>query len=186
VVGLIERGTPVKEVSTKGNWIEIEAPAGAYAFVAAQYLKQEAAAPAVPPIISFAAPPTEPKPAPTTVAETQPIAPPPAAPPTTPPATTPATTPETAPAPPAAEEPPPRVVSHEGVVKGTWSVQSPTKFALVDPASGRTVNYLYTTSTNLDLRRWKGYRVIVTGEEGLDARWTNTPIITIQRIQVVE
>jgi uncharacterized protein YgiM (DUF1202 family) len=187
VVGLIERGTPVKEISTKGDWIEIEAPAGAYAFVAAQYLKQEAAAPEIPPIVSLATPPPEPKPTPTTVPETQPIA----APPTEGPKTTPAPAvpaPETAPAPPAFVEelPPPRVVSHEGVVKGTWSVQAPTKFALVDPDSGKTVNYLYTTSTNLDLRRWKGHRIIVTGEEGLDARWKNTPIITIQRIQVVE
>jgi len=26
----------------------------------------------------------------------------------------------------------------------------------------------------------------VTGEEGLDERWRNTPVITIQRIEVVE
>lgn len=193
VVGLIERGAAVKEVSRKGDWMEIEAPAGAYAFVAAQYLKQEATAPVVPPIVSFAAPPTEPKPAPTTVPETQPIAAPPTASPTTTPATTPAptpapaVTPETAPPPPVVEEPPPkRVVSHEGVVKSTWSIQAPTKFALVDPDTGTTVNYLYTSSTNLDLRRWKGHRIIATGEEGLDRRWTNTPVITIQRIQVVE
>jgi hypothetical protein len=186
VVGLIERGTAVKEVSTKGDWIEIEAPAGAYAFVAAQFVKQEIPAPSIPPIVSFAPPPTEPKPTPTTVADTQPIAAPPAETSTTRPPTTTASTPETAPPPPPVEEPPPRVVSHEGVVKGTWSIQAPTKFALVDPDSGRTVNYLFTTSTNLDLSRWKGHRIIVTGEEGLDRRWTNTPVITIQRIQVVE
>ncbi|HEU0040097.1 MAG TPA: SH3 domain-containing protein [Verrucomicrobiae bacterium] len=189
VVGLIERGTAVKEVSKKGDWIEIEAPAGAYAFVAAQYLKQEAT-PAIPPIISFATPPTEPKPTPTTVPEAQAVAAPPTASPTTTPATTPApaVTPETAPAPPAfvEEPPPPRVVAHEGVVKSTRSIQAPTKFAIVDPDSGKTVNYLYTTSTNLDLQWWKGHRVIVTGEEGLDRRWTNTPVITIQRIQVVD
>ena len=189
IVGLIERGAPVKEVSKKGDWLEIEAPAGAYAFVAAQYLKQEAT-PAIPPIISFATPPTEPKPTPTTVPEAQAVAAPPTASPTTPPATTPApaVTPETAPAPPAfvEEPPPPRVVAHEGVVKNTRSIQAPTKFALVDPDSGKTVNYLYTTSTNLDLQWWKGHRVIVTGEEGLDRRWTNTPVITIQRIQVVD
>jgi hypothetical protein len=184
-VGLIERGTAVKEVSKKGDWLEIEAPAGAYAFVAAQYLKQEAAPPSVPPIVSFATPQIEPNPTPTTVSDTQPIAAPPTTPAPSPTAVvTPA--PEIAPAPPPVEEPPPRIVSHEGVVKSTWSIQAPTKFALVDPASGKTVNYLYTTSTNLDLRRWKGYRVVVTGQEGLDARWQNTPVITIQRIQIVE
>ena len=33
VVGTLEQGTTVKEVSTKGNWTEIQAPADAYAFV---------------------------------------------------------------------------------------------------------------------------------------------------------
>ena len=51
----------------------------------------------------------------------------------------------------------------------------PTKFELFDPASGRTVDYLYTTTTNLDLSHYKGLRIIVTGEEGLDERWGNTP-----------
>ena len=71
-------------------------------------------------------------------------------------------------------------------MKGTWSIQAPTKFALVNPETGKTVNYLYTTSTNLDLSRYKGLHIVVTGEEGLDERWVNTPVITIQRIQVVE
>lgn len=194
IVGLIERGAPVKEISTKGNWLEIEAPADAYAFVAARYLKQEGPAAAVPRIVSIA--PPVPEPTTTTIAAPPPIAPPPTVPPT---ATTPTTTTPTEPpgitpapdlanaAPPPAEEPlPPRIVSHEGVVKHTVSIQAPTKYALVSPDTGRTINYLYTTSTNLDLSYYKGLRIIVTGEEGLDRRWQNTPIITIQRIQVVE
>ena len=203
VVGVLEKSAPVKELSTKGNWIEIESPADAYAFVAASYLKQEGTAAAVPPVVSIAPPVTEPAPTPAVVPEPAPVAsttteaptpaPAPAATPTPAPAattTTPAATPAPAPAPepaPPAEEPPPlRIVQHEGVVKGTWSIQAPTKFALVDLTSGKTVNYLYTSSTNLDLRRYKGLRIIVTGEEGLDERWKNTPVITIQRIQVVQ
>ena len=71
VVGLIERGTPVSEVSNKGNWMKIEPPPNAYAFVAAMYLKQEAVAAAP----ANAAPPTEtvPAPTPTPVAEAQPV-----------------------------------------------------------------------------------------------------------------
>jgi uncharacterized protein YgiM (DUF1202 family) len=198
VVGLLEQGAPIKEISTKGNWIEIEAPADACAFVAASYLKQEGAPAALPPVVSIAPPVTEPAPSPATVPEPTPVAktttevppptapaPEPAAPSTAAPAAAPA--PETEPAPPPAEEPPPkRVVQHEGIVKGTWSIQAPTKFALVDPVSGKTVNYLYTSSTNLDLRLYKGRHIIVTGEEGLDERWKNTPVITIQRIQVIE
>src|SRR5579862_4260067 len=44
VLGRLERGETVNQVSAKGDWLEIEAPTNAYAFVAAQYLKQEAAA----------------------------------------------------------------------------------------------------------------------------------------------
>lgn len=194
VVGLLEHGAPVKEISMKGDWMEIEAPADAYAFVAAMYLKQEGAAPAVSPVVSIAPPVPEPEPTPAVVPEPAPVAAtttetaaPTPAPTPTPPAITPTPEPTPAVAPPPAEEPPPkRIVQHEGIVKGTWSIQAPTKFALVDPTSGKTVNYLYTTSTNLDLRRYKGLHIIVTGEEGLDERWKNTPVITIQRIQVVD
>ena len=202
VVGLLERGAPVREVVTKGNWMEIEAPANAYAFVAAEYLKQEL------PVIAAAAAAAAPAPAPTpapvveapriapapteapTPAPAVAPAPAPAAPPTATPAAPPTMTPAPEPAPAVptvAEGPPPvRVVSHEGVVRNTRSIQSPTKFEIFDPASGRSVDYLYTTTTNLDLSHWMGRRIIVTGEEGLDERWGNTPVITIQRIQVVE
>src|SRR4051794_22782860 len=40
VVGTIEQGTAVKEISTKDNWLQIEAPASAFAYVAASYLQQ--------------------------------------------------------------------------------------------------------------------------------------------------
>ncbi len=205
VVGLIERGEVVHETgAVDGNWMQIEAPKDAYAFVASQFLKQEApapvaavvpSAPAVPPPAPTPAPPPLPPAAPPTpapVSEPPPLAPPVTAP--EPPAKPVVETPvapvveEPVPTPPEVpEEPlPPRIVSHEGVVRNTWSIQAPTKYALVDPDSGWTVNYLYTTSTNLDLSRYKGLRIVVTGEEGLDPRWKNTPVLTIQRIQVVE
>jgi uncharacterized protein YgiM (DUF1202 family) len=189
VVGLIEKGAPVKEISVKGNWLEIAAPSDAYAFVAARYLKQEGPEAAVPPVVSIAPPVVEP---PTTTAVTEP---PSVAPATTnlvaaipeaePPGITP--TPETTdtPPPPAEEPLPPRIVSHEGVVRDAVSIQAPTPFTLVSPETGRIVNYLYTTSTNLNLFRYKGRHIIVTGEEGLDRRWRNTPVLTIQRIQVL-
>jgi uncharacterized protein YraI len=189
VVGLIEKGAPVREISVKGNWVEIEAPADAYAFVAARYLKQEGPGAAVPPVVSIAPPVAEPtatpvtEPPPVAAASTNVAA---SATPTEPPGATPAPDPVTAPPPPPEAEPlPPRVVSHEGLVKDTVSIQAPTRFALVSPDTGRTINYLYTTSTNLDLSLYRGRHIIVTGEEGLDRRWKNTPVITIQRIQVL-
>ena len=77
-------------------------------------------------------------------------------------------------------------MSHEGVVRPTRSIQAPTKFEIWDPSTRMSINYLYTTSTNLNLGVYKGLHIIVTGEEGLDRRWGNVPVITIQRIQVVD
>jgi uncharacterized protein YgiM (DUF1202 family) len=81
--------------------------------------------------------------------------------------------------------PPVRIVSHEGVVRHVASPVAPTKYELYDPATEVNINYLYTTSPTLDLSRYVNMRIIVTGEEGLDARWKDTPIINIQSIQVI-
>jgi uncharacterized protein YgiM (DUF1202 family) len=183
VIGLLHSGDAVKPITTKGEWTEIEAPTGAYAFMAAQYLNQgPAEAPAPTP------PPTEPAPAPTIVAAVPPVAPPPTENPVVPPSTeTPAiTNAVTPPIEPVVEEPPPpRIVQREGIVRGMTSIQAPSKFVLISPENGRNIDYLYTNSKDLDLRRYKGLRIIVTGEEGLDERWGNTPVLTIQRIQPV-
>ena len=185
VIGLLLRGDALKEVTTKGDWTEIEPPPSAYAFVAAQYLKQEAP----PPAVAVVTPP-EPEPTPTVVAGTTPVAPPPTETPTvTPTPETPGLTnaPTPVPTEPVVEEPPPpRIVQREGIVRGMTSIQAPSRFVLVSPANGKDIDYLYTTAKDLDLRRYKGLRIIVTGEEGLDDRWGNTPVLTIQKIQVVE
>lgn len=103
------------------------------------------------------------------------------------PAPAPIVTPTETPAEPAVAEPlPPRIVQREGIVRGMTSIQAPSKFVLISPENGRDIDYLYTTSNELDLRRYKGLRIIVTGEEALDERWGNTPVITIQKILVVE
>ena len=145
VLGVIERGTTVNEITTKGDWMQIDPPGNSYAFVAAMYLKQEAPAPAPTPV-------PEPQPMATGSAE---------------------------------QAPPVRIVSHEGVVRHVGSVVAPTKYELYDPATGVNINYLYTTSPSLDLSRYVNMRIIVTGEEGLDARWKDTPLINIQSIQVI-
>jgi uncharacterized protein YgiM (DUF1202 family) len=198
VVGLIERGATVSEISNKGNWMEIEPLTNAYAFVAAMYLKQEApavaTATATPPVETAPAPaPAETMPAPvsTPVAESQPIVTEPTnAPATTEAAAAPATAMETnVPTVPVAEAPqsppPPRVVTHQGFVRHVTSVIAPTTYELYDPKTDTTINYLYTTTTNLDLSRYNGLEIVVTGEEGLAQRWNETPVLTIQRILVI-
>jgi len=61
VLGTIEHGTAVTEIRTKGEWMEIEPPANAYAFVAAMYLTQ--AAPATPTTVAEQQPPAAAQPA---------------------------------------------------------------------------------------------------------------------------
>jgi uncharacterized protein YgiM (DUF1202 family) len=206
VLGMIEKGAPVSELSAKGGWSQIETPTNAFAFVAAMYLKQEAA-PAVEPTNAMPAPvetPVAATPPPTasTVAEAAPIvAQPPVTPAVVPPPVAPAAD-TNAPAPAAAapaiadtnapaaavvdtNPPPPRVISHEGYVRSSTSIVAPTSYELYDADSGNTINYLYTTSTNLDISRYNNFQIIVTGEEGMAARWKATPVITIQKIYVV-
>ena len=81
--------------------------------------------------------------------------------------------------------PPPRIVTHEGLVRSSVSPVAPTYFELYDPMTGNAINYLYSTTTNLNLSRYNGYQIIVTGEEGLDSRWKDTPVLTVQRIYVL-
>jgi len=212
VLGTLEQGQTVDDHQVKGDWLEIDAPPGAYAFVAAQYLSQEpgtalagttSAVPSTPPTTAVETTPpattSEPVQPPTTntVTEAATIATAPVEPPSVPPGgETAVTTPDTntmatataeAPTTPAEEEPlPPRIVQREGVVRGSVSIQAPTRFELFSPESRRIINYLYIDEKDLDLGRYKGLRIIVTGEEGLDERWRNTPVLNVQRIQVLE
>ena len=141
VLGTIEHGTSVNVIRTKGEWLEIEPPANAYAFVAAMYLTQTA--PAQPP-----APAQQPAAA-------------------------------------APAQPTDRVVAHEGVVAAVVSPVAPTPYKLYAPTTYQTIDYLYTTAPDLDLSRYVNMRIIVTGVEGIDPRWKDSPLIAIQSIQVV-
>lgn len=187
VVGTLEQGTAVKEVSTKGNWTEIEAPADAFAFVAAIFVHQDATSQTVPPVVSIQAPEatpttvtTEPVIASTTTDVANPN-------PMTEPNPTPIADAANAVAPPPVVEEVwvPRTVSHEGVVKPTISIQAPTKFGLHSLETGKLINYLYSPTAQLEMSRYEGRHIIVSGQEGLDERWLNTPVLTIQKIYVV-
>lgn len=205
VLGVIEKGTPVTEIAAKGDWSQIETPTNAFAFVAAIYLKQEAAPVVASPSAEAVAASSAPTPA---VVETPVVVPPPtgstvaeALPIVTQPG---ASVPSTAPVVEAAvtniptvadtnlvvatvdtNPPPPRVVSHEGIVRPSVSLVAPTYFELYDADSGNAINYLYTSSTNLDLSRYSGFKIIATGEEGMSQRWDATPVLTIQKIYVI-
>jgi len=200
-LGMIDKGAALKELETKGDWIKIESPAGAYAFVAAHLLsrnpadvgpvlaKANAAATPAPPVVSTPPPATVVEAQPpvvTTPVETTP-APPPVvatAPPlilTTPPGAVTPTVP-----PPVADEPPPkRIVTREGIVRGSASIQAPTYFVLKSLDNNRTINYLHSATTNIIVKEYLYQRILVTGEELLDERWPNVPVIDIETIQTV-
>ncbi len=194
VLGVIEHGAVVKEITTKGAWTQIEPPENAYGFVAAMYLKQTASgttvAANVPPSTETTPiPMAMPAPTPTPVPDAAPIVTEPA-----PPA--PVAAQPTAAAPEVVDPnaapivdtnpPPPRIVSHEGVVRHVDSIIAPTAYVLYDPATGKEINYLHTTAASLDISRYSGMRIVVTGEEGLAKRWNETPVLTIQRIVVLD
>jgi uncharacterized protein YgiM (DUF1202 family) len=188
VVGVLHKGDMVKTIHTKEGWTQIEAPTNASGYVAAHLLAHKETPP--PPVDLTMANPTPvmtpmnngggmtmtpatgtpgsgtPTPGPGT---TMPVPPPLPAPATD---TSGGATPD-------------RVVSREGMVGDTVSVQAPTYFQLESLDDGKAIDYLYTTSPNLVLEHWRGKKVLVQGIESLDERWPSTPVLTIQKIQIV-
>ena len=192
VIGRLERGAEVKEIRTDGNWMEIEAPTNAYAFVAVEMLEKSAAAPAPTELAAnkepapAPPPPTvenvKPEPAPTPAVEPTPAPPP--APPTPQPV---APAPQPGPTAPADADTAPskRIVSREGTVVYSRSVQAPTTYGLENRESRRIVNFLHSESDDIILKKFAGKKVIVSGEELIDQRWSSTPIIEVESIQVL-
>jgi hypothetical protein len=81
-------------------------------------------------------------------------------------------------------DPPKRVVHREGIVRSTVSIQAPSYFELISAETRKTINYLHTTNPELKLKDFRGRNVVVSGEEGIDPRWRNTPVIEIQTIEI--
>ena len=195
VVGRLEKGASVKVVDSKNGWLKIETPTNAFGFVAAHLAERTPRAiVSVPPQtneVTSVPPPTVTEVAtakPAVVPETPIVAP------TTPPAVTPppAITPSPAVTPAPAEQLPDapiekvrKIVSREGILKGSVSIQAPTYFALRSLDTGKTIDYVFSPSTNVFLKEFKGQRIIVTGEELLDERWPNTPVIIVDSLQTV-
>jgi SH3-like domain-containing protein len=172
IVGRLNKGATVTEIRKHNDWMAIQAPSNAYAYVAAALLEiQAASAPEPPPVVNV--PPVS---APAPVASTPaPIVPPPATTepaPIPPPPATPVAPPPTAnepasaapppvpaPASPgdvdkelaalrqaqAAETPadaPPRIVTREGYVHRVSNVQAPSEYELHDIRSDTLIEFL--------------------------------------------
>jgi len=197
VLGRIKQGTVVGIIEGKGDWIRIEPPLDAAAYVAAFLVS------------------TQPGAVPVEVVVTAPLTTPTQPPPIEPATTDPTLAPEPIPVetieivepvetdvPPEVDlvlveddmveeelilpEPPPkRIVRREGIVLRSLSIQAPTSFVLQNLDSRRVINYLNAPSTNVVLLDFYGKRVVVSGEELLDERWMNTPVLNIESIEPV-
>ena len=87
------------------------------------------------------------------------------------------------------EAAPRRIVTREGVVRYTVHINAPSWYVLESLDTKKVINYLHPAGTNIVLSPFRDKRVTVVGEEGLDRRWPNTPVLRIQKpedIQVVE
>jgi uncharacterized protein YgiM (DUF1202 family) len=82
--------------------------------------------------------------------------------------------------------PPRRIVRREGIVGGTVSIKAPSHFELDSLESGETIEYLFTTSTNIPLKTLKGQKVFVMGEEYIDKRWPKTPVLEVESFEIID
>jgi hypothetical protein len=71
------------------------------------------------------------------------------------------------------------------LVIGSRRIQAPTDYSLEGLDTHRTINFLHSEELGLNLKSFGGRKVIVTGEELIDPRWTNTPIIEVESIRLL-
>jgi len=192
-VGMLEKGATVKEIRSVNSWLEIETPPGTYAFVAGDLIERTPAAPVIPPpaapeVVAVAPAPD--------IAPAQPVIPDVVPTPAPTPAPAPAPEPEPVvaevppaidptilnPAPPVEAPMPKRIVTREGIVRRSINVQTPSYFELENPENRKIINYLYNPQPGFTLKSWIGLSVRIVGEESIDKRWPNTPVIEIETI----
>jgi uncharacterized Zn ribbon protein len=211
VVGRLVKGESIKPIRSVESWMEIECPTNAYAFLAAN-LVEKSELPAPPVEVEKPKTPVEdvvkavpektnipsPVPAVETVKNEEKTAQPPAVVIEPPPVSSSAAAAPTLVTPPALVTAPPlaaplaqpnlapskRIVRREGTVSGWVSIVAPTGYTLKNAENGHVMNYLQSTSTNIVLKNYRGKKVVVTGEEGVDSRWIETPVLTIQTLEI--
>ena len=81
---------------------------------------------------------------------------------------------------------PVRIVTREGYVQRTLNIQSPTPYVLEHLETGKIINYLSLDHPKLPLKLLRGRRILVTGEEAIDPRWLDTPVLKIQTLKTID
>lgn len=79
-----------------------------------------------------------------------------------------------------------RLVTREGIIQRTLNIQAPAEYVLEHPETGKVINYLHTTNTNVPMKLLKGRRVLVSGEEAIDPRWADTPLLKIETLRTTD
>ncbi|MGO8696384.1 MAG: SH3 domain-containing protein [Limisphaerales bacterium] len=212
IVGRLNKGATVTEIRKRNDWMAIQAPSNAYAYVAAGFLEiQTVSAPPpqpvvnVPPVSAPAPVASTPAPIvpPPTTSEPAPVAPPPttsepasAAPPPAPmPAPSPASQGDVdkelaalrqAEATEIPADAPPRIITREGYVHRVYNVQAPSEYELHDIRTDTLIEFLQAPpASDVKLRTFVGTRVSVTGPEFVDHRWPRVPILQAQSINLI-
>jgi uncharacterized protein YgiM (DUF1202 family) len=80
-----------------------------------------------------------------------------------------------------------RIITREGIVRRSVSVQAPSGYRLAAPDSmTTTINYLYVGKTGLELKWFLGRNIRVSGTESVDPRWPNMPLIEIKTLEPID
>ena len=205
-IGLLPHGATVAVVRESDGWLQIEPPAGTYAFVASNLIeRKDGEAPAIATTEKLqAAPASVPEstsispaevPVADAVAKTAPIPPSLRSPaPVENVAPAAAGVVETAaaiapaaplPAVPVLADSAPRRVLREGILRRSWNANSPGNFELRSLRGEGTLDFLVNDDPSIDLAKFKGKQVFVTGEEWRDARW-KLPVLKVKSVESVD
>ncbi|MEI6358620.1 MAG: SH3 domain-containing protein [Verrucomicrobiota bacterium] len=192
-IGLLPHGATVAVVRESDGWLQIEPPAGTYAFVASNLIERKdvaapagatttekapAARPAVAestPLVPAEVPGVKSAPIPPVDA----VAPAAAAVVETTAAAAPALP---LPAVPVLADSAPRGVLREGILRRSWNANSPGNFELRSTRGEGTLDFLVNEDPSIDLAKFKGKHVFVTGEEWRDARW-KLPVLKVKTVE---
>ncbi|MDC0143824.1 SH3 domain-containing protein [Verrucomicrobia bacterium] len=81
-----------------------------------------------------------------------------------------------------------RIVTREGIVHRTLSLSAPSRYVLEHLESGKTINFLITQHPTLEKKMEKllGRRILVSGQEAMDARNQHTPVLIIKTLKTTD
>ena len=77
----------------------------------------------------------------------------------------------------------PRVATHEGIVRHVASLITPAEYELYDLTTDKNIDFLTASSPDLNLGKYVGMRVVVTGQESIAPRWIRCDHLPSSRLR---